>query len=214
MILVFMGPPGAGKGTQAQILQENLRIPKLSTGDMLRAAIAAGSEVGKQAESLMKNGNLVPDEMVVGIIKERIMEPDCANGFIFDGFPRTINQAHTLDKMLKDNNLILDKVICLEVDPEIIVSRQAGRRVAPKSGCVYHLEHNPPKVPGKCDVSGEDLMQRDDDKADVVRHRLGIYDDTIKPILDYYEKQDLLHKVKGENSVEEVKQQILSIINN
>jgi adenylate kinase len=214
MILVFMGPPGAGKGTQAQILQENLRIPKLSTGDMLRAAIAAGSEVGKQAESLMKNGNLVPDEMVVGIIKERIMEPDCANGFIFDGFPRTINQAHTLDKMLKDNNLILDKVICLEVDPEIIVSRQAGRRVAPKSGCVYHLEHNPPKVPGKCDVSGEDLMQRDDDKADVVRHRLGIYDDTIKPILDYYEQQDLLHKVKGENSVEEVKQQILSIINN
>tara|TARA_Y100001960_G_C14743105_1_gene864145 strand:+ start:1215 stop:1859 length:645 start_codon:yes stop_codon:yes gene_type:complete len=214
MILVFMGPPGAGKGTQAQILQENLRIPKLSTGDMLRAAIAAGSEVGKQAESLMKNGNLVPDEMVVGIIKERIMEPDCANGFIFDGFPRTINQAHTLDKMLKDNNLILDKVICLEVDSEIIVSRQAGRRVAPKSGCVYHLEHNPPKVPGKCDVSGEDLMQRDDDKADVVRHRLGIYDDTIKPILDYYEKQDLLHKVQGENSVEEVKQQILSIINN
>jgi adenylate kinase len=214
MILVFMGPPGAGKGTQAQILQENLRIPKLSTGDMLRAAIAAGSEVGKQAESLMKNGNLVPDEMVVGIIKERIMKPDCANGFIFDGFPRTINQAHTLDKMLKDNNLILDKVICLEVDPEIIVSRQAGRRVAPSSGCVYHLEHNPPKVPGKCDVSGEDLMQRDDDKADVVRHRLNIYEDTIKPILDYYEKQDVLHKVKGENSVEEVKQQILSIINN
>lgn len=213
MIIVFMGPPGAGKGTQAQILQENLEIPKLSTGDMLRSAIAAGSEVGKQAESLMKNGNLVPDEMVVGIINERILHADCANGFILDGFPRTINQAQALDKMLKSNNLILDKVICLDVDAEIIVSRQAGRRVAPNSGCVYHLEHNPPKVPNKCDVSGEDLMQRDDDKADVVRHRLNVYENTIKPILDYYAEQNLLHTVKGENSVEYVKQQILSIIN-
>ena len=212
MIIVFMGPPGAGKGTQAQILQENLRIPKLSTGDMLRAAIAAGSEVGKVAEELMKNGNLVPDEVVVGIIKERISQQDCANGFILDGFPRTINQAQALDKMLKDNNLVVDKVICLELDAEIIVARQAGRRVAPKSGCVYHLEHNPPKVAGKCDVSGEELMQRDDDKADVVRHRLGIYDNTVKPILEYYDEQGLLNKVAGDQTVDQVKQQIMSII--
>lgn len=212
MIIVFMGPPGAGKGTQAQILQENMEIPKLSTGDMLRSAISAGTEVGKQAEALMKNGDLVPDEVVVGIIKERIMLTDCANGFILDGFPRTINQAHALDKMLKDNNLIVDKVICLEVDADTIVSRQAGRRVAPQSGCVYHLEHNPPKVPGKCDVSGENLMQRDDDKEDVVRHRLGVYDKTIKPILDYYESQSLLNKVKGDLPLKEVTTEILSII--
>ncbi|HAG52367.1 MAG TPA: adenylate kinase [Alphaproteobacteria bacterium] len=213
MIIVFMGPPGAGKGTQAQILQENLQIPKLSTGDMLRAAITAGSEVGKKAEALMKNGDLVPDEVVVGIIKERIIQADCATGFILDGFPRTINQAQALDKMLKDNNLIVDKVICLDVNPDIIVARQAGRRIASKSGCVYHVEHNPPKVPGKCDVSGEDLIQRDDDKEDVVRHRLEIYADTVKPILEYYESQSLLHNVKGTSSVEAVKTEILSIIN-
>ena len=212
MIIVFMGPPGAGKGTQAQILQENLEIPKLSTGDMLRAAITAGTEVGKQAEALMKNGDLVPDEVVVGIIKERIMLADCANGFILDGFPRTINQAQALDKMLKDNNLIVDKVICLEVDADTIVSRQAGRRIASKSGCVYHIEHNPPKVPGKCDVSGEDLIQRDDDKEDVVRHRLGVYDKTIKPILDYYEEANLLNIVKGDLPLKEVTAEILSIV--
>ena len=134
MIIVFMGPPGAGKGTQAQILQENLEIPKLSTGDMLRLAISAGTEIGKTAENLMKNGDLVPDEIVLDIIKERIMQADCANGFILDGFPRTLNQAQALDKMLKDNNLKVDKVICLEVDPETIVARQAGRRIASKSG--------------------------------------------------------------------------------
>ena len=212
MIIVFMGPPGAGKGTQAQILQENLEIPKLSTGDMLRAAITAGTEVGKQAETLMKNGDLVPDEVVVGIIKERIMLADCANGFILDGFPRTINQAQALDKMLKDNNLIVDKVICLEVDADTIVSRQAGRRIASKSGCVYHIEHNPPKVPGKCDVSGEDLIQRDDDKEDVVRHRLGVYDKTIKPILEYYEESNLLNIVKGDLPLKEVTAEILSIV--
>lgn len=213
MIIVFMGPPGAGKGTQAQLLQENLRIPKLATGDMLRTAIAAGSQVGIQAKELMKKGDLVPDEVVVNIIKERIMEQDCANGFILDGYPRTINQAHALDKMLKDNNLIVDKVICLEVDAEIIVSRQAGRRIAPGSGCSYHLDHNPPKVPNKCDVSGEDLIQREDDRADVVRHRLAVYESTNKPILEHYNELNILHIVQGENSVENVKQQILSIIN-
>jgi adenylate kinase len=208
-----MGPPGAGKGTQAQLLQENLEIPKLATGDMLRTAIAAGSQVGIQAKELMKKGDLVPDEVVVNIIKERIMEEDCANGFILDGYPRTINQAHALDKMLKDNNLIVDKVICLEVDAEIIVSRQAGRRIAPGSGCSYHLDHNPPKVPNKCDVSGEDLIQREDDRADVVRHRLDVYESTNKPILEHYGELNILHIVQGEDSVENVKQQILSIIN-
>lgn len=207
-----MGPPGAGKGTQAQILQENLQIPKLSTGDMLRAAITEGTEVGKQAESLMKNGDLVPDEVVVEIIRNRIKQDDCASGFILDGFPRTINQAHTLDKMLKDNNLIVNKVICLEVDAEIIVSRQAGRRVAPKSGCVYHIQHNPPKVPGKCDVSGEDLVHRNDDREDVVRHRLDIYKNTVMPIIEHYKVQQVFSSVKGEGSVEQVTKSILDII--
>ena len=212
MIIVFMGPPGAGKGTQAQILQENLEIPKLSTGDMLRLAISAGTEIGKTAENLMKNGDLVPDEIVLDIIKERIMQADCANGFILDGFPRTLNQAQALDKMLKDNNLKVDKVICLEVDPETIVARQAGRRIASKSGCVYHIEHNPPKMPGKCDVSGENLIQRDDDKEDVVRHRLGIYEKTIRPILEHYVEAKLLNKVPGDLALKEVTAAISSIV--
>ena len=207
-----MGPPSAGKGTQAQILQENLKIPKLSTGDMLRTAIANGSEFGKQAKDLMKNGDLVPDEIVVEIIKERILEEDCSQGFILDGFPRTINQAKDLDKMLSNNNLIVDKVICLDVDAETIVSRQAGRRVALKSGCVYHKEYNPPKVSGKCDVSGGNLIQREDDREDIVRHRIEVYEDTVKPILDYYETQDVLNTIKGEHSVKNVTDKILSII--
>jgi adenylate kinase len=185
---------------------------KLSTGDMLRAAIAAETEVGKVAETLMKNGELVPDKIVIDIIKERINQSDCASGFILDGFPRTINQVQALDKMLSSNNLIVDKVICLEVDAEIIVTRQAGRRIASKSGCVYHIEHNPPKVPGKCDVSGEDLIQRDDDKEDVVRHRLDVYEKTFRPILDYYENLNMLDKVKGDLPLKEVTTEILSIV--
>ena len=212
MIIVMMGPPNAGKGTQAQKLQEYLGIPKLSTGEMLRRYISTETEKGIELKKLMKKGDLVPDEIVIEILKKRILEEDCRNGFIADGFPRTENQAKTLDKILNDNNLIIDRVICLTVNPEIIVARQAGRRVALESGCVYHLEHNPPKVPGKCDVSGEDLIQREDDREDVIRYRLNIYEAKIKPIVEYYETKGLLYKVDGDNNLNDVTSSIMSII--
>ncbi|MCP4355062.1 MAG: adenylate kinase [Proteobacteria bacterium] len=214
MIIVMMGPPNAGKGTQAQKLQEHIGIPKLSTGEMLRRHVSPETETGIGIKDLMKKGDLVPDEIVIEILRKRILEDDCRNGFIADGFPRTENQAKALDKMLNDNDLIINKVICLTVNPEIMVSRQAGRRVALESGCVYHLEHNPPKNPGKCDVSGEDLVQREDDREDVVRYRLSIYEAKIKPIVEYYETKGLLHKVKGDEYLNEVTSKILSIIEN
>lgn len=207
-----MGPPNAGKGTQAQKLQENLGIPKLSMGDILRRNICLKTDGGIKAKEQMDKGSLVSDEIVIDILKNRILQEDCGRGFILDGFPRTEKQAQALDKILKDNNLIIDKVLCLTVDPEKIVERQAGRRVALKSGCVYHLEHNPPKIPGKCDVSGEDLIQREDDKEDVVRHRLKIYKDKVLPIIDYYDKKDLLYKIKGDDEINKVTASIMSVI--
>lgn len=204
MRIVLMGPPGAGKGTQAQLLADHLQITKLSTGDMLRAEVDKGSELGEKASSVMKNGDLVSDELIIGILEQRIKQPDCASGFILDGFPRTVSQAQSLDKMLKRNNLTLDHIFNLVVDEDAVVKRFAGRRIAPESGRTYHIEFNPPKTTGVCDETGEKLVQREDDKEEVVRHRLTVYHEQTEPVLNHYREQGRLEEVDGMQSVDEV----------
>lgn len=184
MRVILLGPPGAGKGTQAAYLCETFDIPQISTGDMLRAAVKAGTPLGREAEKVMKSGGLVSDDIILGLVKERIAQDDCRNGFLFDGFPRTIAQAEAL----KEQGIKLDFVVELQVDDEEIVGRMSGRRVHPGSGRVYHVEHNPPKVEGKDDVTGEELVQRDDDKEETVRKRLEVYHEQTKPLVDYYQK--------------------------
>lgn len=182
MRIILLGPPGAGKGTQAAFLCEAYGIPQISTGDMLRAAVKAGTPLGLEAKKVMDSGGLVSDDIILGLVKERIAEPDCANGFLFDGFPRTIAQADAL----KEEGIKIDHVVEIKVDDEEIVKRMSGRRVHPASGRVYHVEYNPPKVPGKDDETGEELVQRDDDKEQTVRKRLQVYHEQTRPLVDYY----------------------------
>jgi len=182
MRIILLGPPGAGKGTQAAYLCEAYGVPQISTGDMLRAAVKAGTPLGLEAKKVMDAGGLVSDDIIVGLVKERIAQPDCANGFLFDGFPRTIAQADAL----KEESIRIDCVIEIKVDDEEIVSRMSGRRVHPASGRVYHVEHNPPQVDGRDDETGEPLVQRDDDKEETVRKRLQVYHEQTKPLVDYY----------------------------
>lgn len=183
MRIILLGAPGAGKGTQAQFLMAKYGIPQISTGDMLRAAIKAGTELGKQAKAVMDAGQLVSDELIIGLVKERVAQDDCAAGFLLDGFPRTIPQADAM----KENGIDVDNVIEFDVPDEVIVERMAGRRVHSGSGRVYHLVYNPPKVEGKDDVTGEDLSIRPDDEESTVRKRLGIYHEQTKPLVEYYQ---------------------------
>jgi adenylate kinase len=185
MRIILLGAPGAGKGTQAQFLMAKFGIPQISTGDMLRAAIKAGTELGKKAKSVMDAGQLVSDELIIGLVKERITEDDCKGGFLLDGFPRTIPQADAM----KDNGVAVDHVIEFDVPDEVIVERMAGRRVHSGSGRVYHLIYNPPKVEGKDDVTGDDLSIRPDDEEATVRKRLNIYHDQTKPLVNYYQNE-------------------------
>ena len=182
MRVILLGPPGAGKGTQAQFITEKYGIPQISTGDMLRAAVKAGSELGLQAKSVMEAGGLVSDDLIIALVKERIEEPDCVNGFLFDGFPRTIPQAQAL----VDAGVVIDYVIEVYVEDEEIVSRLSGRRVHEASGRVYHVEHNPPQQDGVDDVTGEPLVQRADDSAETVRNRLTVYHEQTEPLVAFY----------------------------
>lgn len=182
MRIILLGAPGAGKGTQAQFLMGKYGIPQISTGDMLRAAIKAGTELGLAAKKVMDEGKLVSDELIIGLVKERIAQPDCENGFLLDGFPRTIPQADAM----KQAEIKIDYCIEFDVADEVIVERMAGRRVHPGSGRVYHISYNPPKVEGKDDETGEDLAIRPDDEEQTVRKRLTIYHDQTKPLVDYY----------------------------
>ena len=183
MRIILLGAPGAGKGTQAQFITSELGIPQISTGDMLRAAVKAGSELGLQVAEVMNSGGLVTDEIIIALVKERIQQDDCAKGFLFDGFPRTIPQAQAM----VDAGINIDRVIEINVEDEVIVSRLSGRRVHPGSGRVYHIEHNPPATPGVDDVTGEALVQRDDDKEETVRKRLAVYHEQTKPLVDFYQ---------------------------
>lgn len=182
MRLILLGGPGAGKGTQATFIKEKFGIPQISTGDMLRAAVKAGTPLGIAAKKVMDSGALVSDEIIIGLVKERIKQSDCAKGFLFDGFPRTIVQADAM----KTAGVEIDVVVEIAVDDDAIVERMSGRRTHPASGRTYHVKFNPPKVAGKDDVTGEELIQRDDDKEATVKHRLAVYHEQTKPLITYY----------------------------
>lgn len=184
MRLILLGAPGAGKGTQANYIKEKYNIPQISTGDMLRAAIAAGTALGLEAKKVMDTGGLVSDDIIIGLVKDRLTQPDCANGYLFDGFPRTTPQADAM----KDAGVTIDYVLEINVPDEAIVDRMSGRRVHPGSGRTYHVKFNPPKVEGKDDVTGEELVQRPDDKEETVKKRLEIYHSQTKPLVDFYTK--------------------------
>ncbi len=188
MRVILLGPPGAGKGTQAKFITEQYSVPQISTGDMLRAAVKSGSELGSQVKGIMESGGLVSDDLIIALVKERINQSDCENGFLFDGFPRTIPQAQAIS----DAGIKIDVVVEISVDDEEIVSRLSGRRVHENSGRVYHIEHNPPKVSGYDDDTGEPLVQRLDDLEDTVRNRLSVYHEQTKPLVKFYtELEDL-----------------------
>lgn len=214
MRIILLGAPGAGKGTQAQFLMDKYGIPQISTGDMLRAAIKAGTPLGLKAKEVMDKGQLVSDEIIIGLVKERIAQDDCAKGFLLDGFPRTIPQADAM----KAVGVMVDFVLEFDVPDEEIVKRMSGRRVHPGSGRVYHVVFNPPKVEGKDDVTGEDLVQRDDDKEETVKKRLDIYHSQTKPLVDFYQKLSAAtgtpkySHIPGVGSVEEITAKTLAAL--
>ncbi len=214
MRLILLGGPGAGKGTQANYIKDKYSIPQISTGDMLRAAVKAGTDLGKEAKGYMDAGGLVPDEVIIGLVKERIKEPDCEKGFLFDGFPRTIPQADAM----KDAGVPIDAVVDIHVPDEEIINRMSGRRAHLASGRTYHVIFNPPKVEGKDDATGEPLVQRDDDKEDVVKKRLDVYHEQTEPLIDYYKKWEATGeadapqyvRVEGVGKVEEIRDKIFA----
>lgn len=199
-----MGLPGAGKGTQAEQIVEKYNIPHISTGDMFRAAMKNNTELGKKAKSFMDNGDLVPDEVTNGIVRERLAEDDAKNGFLLDGFPRTVEQAEELENILNDLGTELDAVINIEVDKDVLMKRLTGRWICRTCGKTYHEIYNPPKVPGKCDLDGGELYQRDDDKKETVEKRLNVNMKQTKPLLDFYSAKGKLHNINGEQDIKDV----------
>ncbi|WP_230656664.1 adenylate kinase [Psychrobacter sp. I-STPA10] len=215
MRIILLGPPGAGKGTQAQFISKEFDIPQISTGDMLRAAIKEGTELGKQAKSIMDAGGLVSDDLIINLVKERIAKPDCVNGCIFDGFPRTIPQAEAL----VDAGVDINHVVEISVPDDEIVNRLSGRRSHPASGRVYHIKHNPPKQEGIDDVTGEPLVQRDDDKEETIRERLSTYHQQTSSLVGFYQQKaeqggnaPKYHKFDGTQNIDVVKEQVLSAL--
>jgi len=213
MNIILLGPPGAGKGTQAQRLQSDLGMVQLSTGDMLRAAVASGTELGKKAKGLMEKGELVPDDLIVGLIKDRIAQPDCAKGFILDGFPRTEAQAKALDKMLAETAMKLDQVVEMEVDEKALTERVVGRFTCAKCGTGYHDSFKRPKVEGVCDVCGsKEFTRRKDDNAETMKTRMVAYRAQTEPLLPYYRARGVLKKVDGMAAMDEVYRQIRAVL--
>ncbi|EPH39842.1 adenylate kinase [Streptomyces aurantiacus] len=213
MRIVLVGPPGAGKGTQAAFLAKNLSIPHISTGDLFRANISQQTELGKLAKSYMDAGNLVPDEVTIGMAKDRMEKPDAENGFLLDGFPRNVSQAEALDEMLKSEGMKLDAVLDLEVPEDEVVKRIAGRRICRKdSSHVFHVTYSPPKADGVCDACGGELYQREDDSEDTVRKRLEVYHTQTEPIIDYYKAQGLVVTISALGKVDEVTKRAMSAL--
>ncbi len=210
MRLILLGPPGAGKGTQAQAIMEKFGVPQISTGDMLRAAVKAGTPLGVAAKEIMDAGGLVSDDIIIGLVQDRIQADDCANGFMFDGFPRTIPQAEAM----RDAGVQIDHVLEISVDDEEIVKRMSGRRVHPDSGRTYHVIYNPPKADGVDDVTGEVLIQRDDDKEETVRKRLSVYHDQTAPLVDFYRAMEgpQYHKIEGVGAVSDITAKVMTAL--
>jgi adenylate kinase len=201
MNLILLGPPGAGKGTQASSMVKDYGVPQISTGDALRAAVKAGTDQGKRAKKFMDAGELVPDEVVIGIVGERIKEPDCADGFLLDGFPRTTSQADALAEMLTKAGRAIDHVVCIQVEKEEVVERLSGRRSCRACGYPHHVRFNPPEKDGICDKCGGELYQRDDDREEAIRQRLETYESQTQPLIDYYRERNLLRPVDGRGDV-------------
>ncbi|WP_431781634.1 adenylate kinase [Streptomyces chumphonensis] len=213
MRILLVGPPGAGKGTQAALLAKNLGIPHISTGDLFRANISEGTELGRRAQDFMRKGELVPDEITIGMAKDRMEQPDAANGFLLDGFPRNLAQAEALDGILTDVGLALDSVLDLEVPEDEVVRRIAGRRMCRQdSSHIFHVDYTPPKAEGVCDVCGGELYQRDDDREDTVRKRLEVYHSETEPIIDYYKAQGLVTTLSALGAVADVTQRALAAL--
>lgn len=216
MRLILLGPPGAGKGTQAAFITQHFGIPQISTGDMLRAAVKAGTPLGLEAKKIMDAGGLVSDDIIIGLVRDRLTQPDCGNGYLFDGFPRTIPQADAL----KDAGVKLDYVVEIEVPEDDIIERMSGRRVHPASGRSYHVRFNPPKAEGKDDVTGEALVQRDDDREETVRNRLTVYRNQTRPLVDYYanwakadaQQAPRYRKISGVGAVDEIKARVFGAL--
>jgi len=216
MKLILLGPPGAGKGTQAGFIRERFGIPQISTGDMLRAAVALGTSLGKAAKQVMDSGQLVSDDIILGLVQERLKSPDCGKGYLFDGFPRTLPQAQAM----RDRGVGIDCVLEIDVDGDEIVQRLSGRRVHPGSGRTYHLKFNPPKVAGKDDATGEPLVQRDDDREETVKRRLDVYQRQTRPLVEYYSKwaaqgdakAPRYRRISGVGAVEEIQKRILTAL--
>jgi adenylate kinase len=204
MRLVLLGPPGAGKGTQASAIVDKFNIPHISTGDIFRANIKEGTDLGKEAKAYMDKGLLVPDELVVSIVKDRLTKEDCKEGFLLDGFPRTFNQALALDSELDKMDIKLDRVININASAEILIERAVGRRICKECGATYHIKFNPPKVEGICDKEGAELYQRDDDNKETVSTRINVYMDQTEPLIAYYKEQDLLLDVDGSKSIDAI----------
>ena len=211
--IILLGPPGCGKGTQAQKLISEFGFVQLSTGDMLRAAISKGTEIGMQAKSIIDKGELVSDEIAIGIVKDRIFSIECEHGYLLDGFPRTLAQAEKLDQILSDRNQKIDVVIRLCVPDEMAIRRIAGRRFHITSGRSYNIEFNPPKIEGKDDITGEKLVQREDDKEEIVQSRLNTYHELTEPLVRYYQKQGILRAIDGTGSPENIFTEIKQTLN-
>ena len=212
MKIILMGPPGAGKGTQAEKLVELYQIPHVSTGDMFRKAQKDGTELGLKAKEYMEQGQLVPDEVTVGIVRERLAEADCKDGFLLDGFPRTVQQADALDGILKDLGMVLDRVINIEVDKAFLVDRLTGRRVCRTCGATFHVVNKAPKVEGVCDKCGGELYQRNDDKIETVSNRLDVYAAQTAPLIEYYQSKGIMSSIDGSKSMEDVLADIRSAL--
>lgn len=209
MRIILLGPPGAGKGTQAAGIVEKYNIPHISTGDIFRKNIKEGTDLGKKAKEYIDQGLLVPDELTVGLVTDRVTQGDCENGFMLDGFPRNVSQAEQLDAFLKEANITLDKVVNIEVDKNILVSRAVGRRICKSCGATYHVEFNAPKTEGVCNVCQGELYQRADDTEETVSKRIQVYLDETKPLADYYTKQGIIADINGQQSIDKVFEDIV-----